>query len=533
MSVTLKFCGAAGAVTGSCHLMSTPSCSFLVDCGLFQGPKTLKELNYRDFPFDPTKLDFVLQTHAHIDHSGLLPKLFKAGFQGPVYGTRGTLDLLSFMLPDSGHIQEFEVEFLNRRNLRRGKPQVTPIYTKQDAERCLENFKAVEYETWLDAADGVRTRFWNAGHILGSASIEIELRTGDSRSEQLRLLFSGDIGPDNKLFHPDPEAPSNLDYVICESTYGGRRRKRVTPEERRKILADEVNAADDAGGVMVIPIFAVERTQELITDLLALQRSGQTRPMPIFLDSPLAIRVTGVFQDHAHDLEDLEGQRSLLRNSGIHPTASADESKMLNKIAGGAIILSASGMCDAGRIRHHLRHRLWNRNTTVLFVGYQAPGTLGRLLVEGAKNVKIYGEEINVQARIRNIEVYSGHADGSELLTWIDERKPIKQTLFLVHGEEQARAALTKDLVDRGFPSTQIFSPSLDDEVDLLAESRRSSMRPVAHRLPADAFVEFDWHNDLAEFSFDLREAFEQAADEKSRAKLIRRLRKALKEAPS
>jgi metallo-beta-lactamase family protein len=529
MEVTLKFCGAAQTVTGSCYWITTPSCSFLVDCGLFQGPKTVRELNYSPFPFEPEKIDFVLQTHAHIDHAGQLPKLCKAGFCGPIHSTSGTRDLLTFMLPDSGHIQEMEVENLNRRKLRHGKSEVEPIYTQQDAEDCLKLINAVEYEKWVDVGSGVRARFWNAGHILGSASIEIEITTsGDSNDRPLRLLFSGDIGPDNKLFHPDPEAPRDFDYVISESTYGGRRRTHRTPEKRREELALAAGTALENDRMLLIPIFAVERTQELIMDLLTLQEAGKIPNVPIFLDSPLAIRVTRVFEKHADDLEELSARPRLLENPNVHPTETAEQSKQIARISGGAIILAASGMCDAGRIRHHLKKWLWQRNATVLFVGYQVPGTLGHLLVNGTKNVKIHGQEIRVKATIKDLDIYSGHADGKELVEWILERQPIKRALFLTHGNPESMADMTAALVAHDLDEERIICPKLDDEVELLGDKKLPTFKSVEHRLPAEAPLKQDWHNDLAQFTFDLRDTFEQAADDKSRAKFLRRLRHAL-----
>ena len=433
MTITLRFCGATRTVTGSCFWVSTPKCNFLVDCGLFQGHKTLKELNYRPFPFDPSHIDFVLQTHAHIDHAGLLPKLWRSGFTGPVIMTRGTKDLLSFMLPDSGHIQEMDVENLNRRYARRGKAQVAPIYTQEDAEACQDNFRTVEYSTWIEVGEGVRARYWNAGHILGSASIEIEIATGRNDQRLLRLLFSGDIGPEHKLFQHDPDAPANFDYVICESTYGNRKRTRATAEERRALLAGIVKEALRADRILLVPLFAVERTQEIIADLTRLQQSGAIPPVPIFLDSPLAIRITKVFQNHARELEELDTRPSLLTNPNIRFTETADESKAIDRVTGGAIIMAASGMCDAGRIRHHLKRWLWTNKATVLLAGYQAPGTLGRLLADGVEAVTIQGDAVKVRASIVQTDLYSGHADGSELLecdssTPADQSRPISRS---------------------------------------------------------------------------------------------------------
>ena len=527
-STTLKFCGAAQTVTGSCCLLKTPQCRFLIDCGLFQGPKTLKELNYRPFPFDPTKIDFVLQTHAHIDHAGLLPKLSASGFRGVIHATKGTKDLLTFMLPDSGYIQEMEVEQLNVRNLRHGKPEVAPIYTQEDAENCLELIETVDYQVWKQVGPGVRARFWNAGHILGSASIEIEI---DQENKQpLRLLFSGDIGPDNKLFHPDPDAPSTFDYVVSETTYGGRERTEVTSIARRDTLQKEVSRALDHNGVLLIPVFAVERTQELITDLLALQEAGNIPKVPIFLDSPLAIRVTRVFQKHAPELEDVGPRPRWTNNPAIRATETVAQSKQIAKVTGGAIILAASGMCEAGRIRHHLKRWLWQDKATVLFVGYQAIGTLGRILTEGAKSVKIHGQELRVKARIREIDTYSGHADGSELVDWIMERRPITQALILTHGEEPEMRALKATLMDKGFSEKEILLPELDDEIILSAEG--PSVLETSHdqRLPAEVVRGPDWHNDLTELMFELRDTFEQAADKNARAKVIRKVRRALED---
>lgn len=302
MTVTLRFCGAARTVTGSCYLFETPRSKVLVDCGLFQGPKTLKALNYGGFPFRPSDIDAVLLTHAHIDHSGLLPKLVRQGFGGKILATRGTIDLCSYMLPDAGGIQESEVEALNRRSAERGRPAVSPIYTKADALAAQSSFQAVEYEQWIEVQPGIRARYWNAGHLLGSASIELEFSGEGTAGQPLRILASGDIGPDSKLLETSPEAPTGFDYVMTESTYGDRERPAITSQSRREALAAEVRQAHAAGGALLIPAFAVERTQELIVDLVDLMQRGQIPTAPIFLDSPLAIRATEVFRQHASEL---------------------------------------------------------------------------------------------------------------------------------------------------------------------------------------------------------------------------------------
>lgn len=528
MNVILKFCGAARTVTGSCFWLRTETCNFLVDCGLFQGTKTIKQLNYEPFPFEPSKIDFVLQTHAHIDHSGLLPKLYRSGFSGPVFMTVGTKDLLSFMLPDSGYIQETEVEQLNRRNVKRGKSKLTPIYSHEDAVRCQRNFKKIEYENWFMPTEGIRARFWNAGHILGSASIEIEILKAESKTGLLRILFSGDIGPDHKLFHPDPEAASDFDYVICESTYGGRNRVRASAAKRRALLARHVNAALDNEGVLVIPSFAVERSQELLADLSLLQKGGKIPSVPVFIDSPMAILATRVFEEHARDLEELDEDPDLLSNHNFHFTSTVDESKSINRFSGGAIIMSASGMCEAGRIRHHLKHRLWSPLTTVLIVGYQAEGTLGRMLLDGKKTVRIQGESVRVRAKIEQIESYSGHADGTELKEWLLDRRPITRNIFLVHGEQNAAMAMRKTLINAGLDRDKILIPSIDDEVLLGVDEKHAELKSTRPRVKSEDLSGLDWHNELAQLQIDLREAFEQAPDKRSRNILMRRLRRAL-----
>lgn len=529
MTVTLQFCGAAGTVTGSCLLLRTASGNLLVDCGMFQGTKTVKELNYRPFPFAPAEIALVLLTHAHIDHSGLLPKLWRAGFSGPVYMTRGTRDLLSFMLPDSGQIQEREVELLNRRLARRGAETVTPIYTTDDTMRCQENFTTIEYESWTELGGGLRTRYWNAGHILGSASVELEIpdaRTGGV----LRLLFSGDIGPDHKLFHPDPDAVSGVDYLICESTYGDRGRVRAGPAKRRALLAREVNDALKGDGILLVPAFAVERTQELLTDLTTLQTQNAIAQVPIFLDSPMAIKATDVFERHAAELEDFEGPRTMFVNRNLRFTETVDESKAINRIKSGAIVVAASGMCEAGRIRHHLKAHLWRSRATVLFVGHQAEGTLGRLLVEGIKAVRIHDEEVRVRARIRQIDSYSGHADNVELIEWVKERRPVRCGVFLTHGETPAAQAMRNTLIGIGFAEGAIAIPTLDEVVELDGAAPAARGDTAAARLPSEALLAPDWGNELAQFQIDLAEALDKRADRRARAVLLRRLRRALQQ---
>ncbi|RDV03388.1 MBL fold metallo-hydrolase [Undibacter mobilis] len=530
MSVTLQFCGAARTVTGSCYLLQSKAGRLLVDCGMYQGSKTLKELNYGAFPFNPVDIDAVLLTHAHIDHSGLLPKLVRTGFRGHIFATRGTIDLCSYMLPDAGSIQESEVIALNRRNAARGRPEVSPIYTAADAAASLQAFQPVDYETWIAPMAGVRARYWNAGHLLGSASIEIEFAGEGKDGKPLRLLFSGDVGPDAKLLQPDPEAPAGLDYVICESTYGNTDRPAITPPARRARLAELVRAAHAAGGPLLIPAFAVERTQELIVELIDLMEEGLVPAAPIFLDSPLAIRATDVFRQHASELTtDIDVNR-MLASPHLRFTETVDESKAIAKLSGFHIIIAGSGMCDAGRIRHHLKRWLWHANATVLLSGFQAQGTLGRFLFDGAKAVRIQGEEIKVAARIASFDEYSGHADGPELARWIAERRPIERAVFLVHGEEPALAGLSERIAERFVPAARVNIPILDDIYELTTAAPTPLAGKQRRRLAPEAVISLDWHNDMSKLILDINDRIEAAADDRARGVLVRRLRRALEQ---
>ncbi len=527
MTISLMFCGAAGTVTGSCFLLSVDDKRILVDCGMFQGSKTEKQLNYEPFPFDPESLDCVLLTHAHIDHSGLLPKLTKAGFGGPIFATPATADLCSVMLPDSAHIQEFEVEHLNRRNRQRGRPEVTPIYSAGDTEACLAQFQATEYETWVAVADGLRARFWNAGHLLGSASIEIEATDPNGEAGPLRILFSGDLGPDFKLLHPDPDAPDGFDYIVCESTYGSTDRHDRSPGRRRLHLATEINAAAKRGGALIIPSFAVERTQELVTDLIRLMGDKEMPEARIFIDSPLANRASDVFIRHADELDTGSDLLRAFRSDLLHFSQSVDDSKAINRLQGFFIVIAASGMCDAGRIRHHLKNRLWRKDATVLIVGYQAEGTLGRLLINGTDPVRIQGEEVAVNATIRSMDDYTGHADGPELTDWLMERRPVRQGIFLVHGEPDARNALKHRIAGEILPTERIINPAIDDIYRLNPDGAELT-DGKKRRIAPEATARLDWNNALTELLLDINEAVEQASDEKARNVIIRRIRRTL-----
>ncbi len=423
MSLSLTFHGAAECVTGFCARLQTDKAVILIDCGMFQGSKTLKALNYDPFPFDAAAVDGVLLTHAHIDHSGLLPKLMRAGFKGPIHATAATRDLCAVMLADSADIQESEVEHLNRRNRERGRATVEPIYTVKDAERTMALFSKVKLGDWIEPAPGLRARYWNAGHILGSASIEIEAQTAEGLT---RLMFSGDLGPGFQAYAPDPEGPSGVDHLVMESTYGDRPRPRLSPDERRDVLAGEVNAAHEAGGPLLMPAFAVERSQELLVDLLTLMRDGKVPRGEVFLDSPLAIEATEVFLQRGWNSQSGQNPFDILRSSEqLHFLKSPADSDLLDRLSRWHVILAGSGMCDAGRVRKHLKRLLWRRDATVLLTGFQAAGTLGRLLQEGRDLVRIQGDPVRVRARVRALDCYSSHADAEGLAAWAKARSPV------------------------------------------------------------------------------------------------------------
>jgi metallo-beta-lactamase family protein len=445
LRLKITFWGGARTVTGSCYLLEIGETRILVDCGMFQGNKKLTVRNERNFPFQPHDIDYILLTHAHIDHSGLIPKLCKNGFKGVIYTTEATLDLCAIMLPDSGHIQEMEAEWKTRKaNRRGGKSPIQPIYTMEDAVRALRFFRTVRYDEELQVTSQIRCRFRDAGHILGSSIIEIWVQEDN---DELKLVFSGDLGKNNQPIINDPTPIDTADYVFVESTYGQRNHENEDKIDRLKgIIHNTVNR----GGRLVIPAFAVGRTQMLMYYLNNMLNNHEIPQIPIFLDSPMAIEATKVFARHP-ELYDQEARGiydsgdMLFQFPGLQLSKSTEESMAINRLETPAIIISASGMADAGRILHHLKHNLWRPESTVLFVGYQAEGSLGRRLVDGATRVRIFGEEIIVRAKIESIDGFSAHADQQGLMDWMRQIKQPKLA-FLIHGEDEAMQVFAEKL---------------------------------------------------------------------------------------
>jgi metallo-beta-lactamase family protein len=485
-------------------------------------------LNYGKFPFDPAGIDAALITHAHVDHSGLLPKLTRQGYRRRILATFGTRDLLSYVLPDAAQIQEADVERLNRRNAKRGRPEIEPIYRRHDAEACLRQIDGHDYDRWIAVMPGLSARFWNAGHILGSASIELRV---DDNGTRRRLLFSGDLGAGARPLKDDPEGPRGFDYLVMESTYGDRDRVDFSQGHRIGVLRREIKEALGRGGNVLIPSFAIERTQELLFDLGQLFDAREIPPAQVYLDSPLASAATEIFRHHAEELPGVAHPETLFRRANFHFTETIEQSKAIGRIAGGAIIMAGSGMCDGGRIRHHLKANLWRPNATVLLVGYQAPGTLGQILLGGAPSVRIHGEEVAVKARIKSIDVYSGHADRSQLLEWLRQRLPADKAksgqIFLTHGEPASIAGLRQGLIDLGIDAQALFVPTLDQGFRLEAGAPPAPIAGPARLLP-EAVNRPDWHNAYAALLLDLPRLLAALPSDKARARMLAELRQQL-----
>lgn len=456
----ITFLGAAREVTGSCFLVETSTTKFLVDCGVFQGGREAAQRNQRPFGFDPQTLDFVLLAHAHIDHSGLLPKLTRAGFRGPIHATAATADLLQVMLPDSAHIQETDAQRSTSRS--RDPRAAAPLYTLRDAEACLRQVRPHGYGRELRPHADIRCRFRDAGHILGSAILEVWVGEGERTT---KLVFSGDLGQPGRVILRDPTPIAEADILFVESTYGNRLHKDIAATQEE--LIDVVERTLPRGNV-IVPAFAVGRTQEVLYHLHYLSREGWLRDLRIFVDSPMAAEATRITRQHLELFDEnavrLAGWHALGKDLPyLNFTGSVEESIALNQIRSGAIIISASGMCTAGRIRHHLRHNLGRAECSVLITGFQAQGTLGRRLADGTDQVRLFGEDIPVRAAIHTVDGLSAHADRNALLAWTASfARPPAQT-FVVHGEEAAAQALAADL--RARPGWNVSVPAAGQQV--------------------------------------------------------------------
>ncbi len=472
----LQFLGACGTVTGSKFMVSAEGTRVLVDCGMFQGAKKLRLLNWDPFPFDPASIDHVVLTHAHIDHLGMLPKLVREGFQGPAWATPVTVELARLTLADAAHLQEEDAAYANKAGFSKHKPAL-PLYSVADAERAIEHLRPLEYGRTLELPGGICIRLQDAGHILGSASVHAEITCN---GERVRLMFSGDLGRYDSPILRDPASGSAADYIVVESTYGNRRHPE---EEGPQEVAGIINETARRGGTVLIPAFAVGRTQALLYLIRDLKAQNRIPDLPIYVDSPMAIAVTELFCRHVEDFD--EAARAVFRETGacpllcpnLHFLRTQEESKKLNDVRYPCIIISASGMVTGGRILHHMKHRLPDHRNTVLFVGFQTSGTRGRLMLDGAREVKIHGEQVPVRAQIRSLESFSRHADAAEILRWLQTFPAAPRTAFIVHGEPDAAGALAEMI--RKSLKWRTHIPEYLETFDLGGNSRPAGRRPA------------------------------------------------------
>ena len=463
----IQFIGATHEVTGSCTLLEVCGKKYLVDCGMEQGIDVFENV---PIPVPANTIEAVFLTHAHIDHSGMLPKLYQDGFRGPIYATPSTCDLCNIMLRDSAHIQESEAQWQNRKAQRAGEDPVAPVYTVEDALGAISRFRPCEYTKVIQVEEGVEVRFSDIGHLLGSACIELWLTEA---GETKKIVFSGDVGNTNQPLIKDPLPVEETDYLVIESTYGNRLHEK--PGNTVEELADVLQRTFDRGGNVVIPSFAVGRTQELLYAIRQIKQAGMVRGhegFPVYVDSPLAVEATGIFLQCNDSCFDAE--TAALVKQGINPiwfdgiclSVTSEESKQINFDNRPKVILSASGMCEAGRIRHHLKHNLWGAENTVLFVGYQAEGSLGRKLQEGAQYVRLFGEDITVNAEIASLHGTSGHADQAGLLAWLEGFRKKPQMVFVNHGDDAACMIFQQLLTQRGYRAEAPYSGT---EYDLVS----------------------------------------------------------------
>ncbi|HDL90212.1 MAG TPA: MBL fold metallo-hydrolase [Thermodesulforhabdus norvegica] len=478
MSVQVTCLGGVGQVTGSCYLIDTGSVRFLVDCGLFQGGKKTETLNYGPWGFKPQEIPYLLLTHAHIDHSGRIPKLVKDGFHGKIFATRPTCELCRILFMDAAHIQEMHAEWQTRKNLRKGKPPIQPLYTAVDAEKAIEFLEPVERDREINFPEGIRVVFRNAGHILGSSFLELKIRGASASDDEVKMVFTGDLGRPGQLIVKDPAYALKADALFIESTYGDRDHKGLG--ESKEELLEAIRYSYNHGEKVLIPAFAVERTQEVLYILSEFFRNKLIPDdIPVYLDSPLAIEATKIFRSmrEFYDEEALE----ILR-SGYDPldfpqlifSQSVDDSKAINMREGSAIVIAGNGMCTAGRILHHIKHNIWRPGCSMVFVGYQAEGSIGRRIIEGAQRIRLMGEELSVRARVFTIGGLSSHAGKSDLIDWISHFRTPDMKVFVVHGEKrssQAFAATLRQLFN--FP---VVVPQLGDS--FIIEPRAIKLPP-------------------------------------------------------
>lgn len=490
--------GGVGTVTGSNFLVETPKGKkLLVDCGLFQGGKTLEELNRKPWGYAPSTVDTLFLTHAHIDHSGRIPKLVKDGFKGPIITSPPTAELCQIMLLDSAHIQEMEAQWQTRKNKRQNKPPLLPLYTTEDAEASLKLFRPMERDQIIEVEQGVKARLRNAGHILGSSILELWVENGDGT---VKTVFSGDLGKKDQLIVRDPHEIFDADYVFIESTYGNRLHKGF--EESKAELLEAIDYSYSNGEKTIIPAFAVERTQEILYILSEFYRKGLLPDIPIYLDSPLAIKATEIFRRNKKYYDE---EASAIVEEGYDPfdmpnlkfTLSTQESIAINETPGPAIVIAGNGMCTAGRIKHHLKHNLWRQGASLVIVGFQAMGTTGRRIVDGAKEVKIFREPVAVKAKVFTIGGFSAHADQAELLEWMAnfESNP---KVFVTHGEPEASKSLAKEIERR--MGLEVHIPQLKERLILkpreviveAIETRPEKKEPISELLSTIEAIEAD-----------------------------------------
>ncbi|HOG07397.1 MAG: MBL fold metallo-hydrolase [Syntrophales bacterium] len=510
----IKFMGAARTVTGSCFIVEAAGHRFAVDCGMHQGNAEIDQRNWEVDLYDPAGIEFFIITHAHIDHSGLIPRMVQKGFHGPIYMTPPTKDLLQVMLLDSAHIQETEAQWKTKRRLRHGDKRIQPLYTQKDAQASFPLFESVPYEKVFDPCDGVRVNLRDAGHILGAALAELRIRDNGADT---KLVFSGDLGRPSQLMMKDPSVVEEADILFMESTYGNRNHK--NEDASLDELAQAVAYSHERGEKVIIPAFAVERTQEMIYSLHLLEKSGRLpKDMPVFVDSPLAIAATEIFRRHKHQF-DAEAQALLARGEdpltlpGLRYTQSTQDSIDINAVAGPAVVISASGMANAGRIKHHLRHNLWREGASIVFVGFQAAGTTGRRIIDGAEKVRLFGEDVAVKAKVFTINGFSAHAGQTQLLDWFAHFRNPAMQLFLVHGEYTAQQALA-GLIEERFGIKAVI-PDYLEETTL---NRGEALKRM--EFPEQAAPRIDWEYLIADVEAKLAHLKERQANIEGKARV-------------